>query len=96
MKPFDFKYGRIQETDNEKEENMILIVESKDEDFDSFQQEMEAAEMEEVIYLESFMVDSSTNMLVLIEGTYSYVCGFQKVNGDEYDMTGLRTITLAK
>ncbi|GBL87085.1 hypothetical protein AVEN_218777-1 [Araneus ventricosus] len=32
MKPFDFKYGRKQETDNEKEENTMLIGESEDED----------------------------------------------------------------
>ncbi|GBN73400.1 hypothetical protein AVEN_219674-1 [Araneus ventricosus] len=47
MKPFDFKYGRKQETDDEKEENVILTEDSEDKDFDSFQQEIEAAEMEE-------------------------------------------------
>ncbi|GBM19645.1 hypothetical protein AVEN_107312-1 [Araneus ventricosus] len=52
MKPFDFKYGRKQETDDEKEKNMILLEESEDEDFGSLQQETEAAEMEEVMYLE--------------------------------------------
>ncbi|GBO30474.1 hypothetical protein AVEN_39795-1 [Araneus ventricosus] len=62
MKPFDFKYERKQETDDEKEENVILMEESEDEDFGSFQQEMETAEMEKVIYMESSMVDFSTNM----------------------------------
>ncbi|GBL95019.1 hypothetical protein AVEN_187525-1 [Araneus ventricosus] len=47
MKPFNFKYGRKQETDDEKEENVILIIESEDEVLVSFQQEMEASEMEE-------------------------------------------------
>ncbi|GBM20499.1 hypothetical protein AVEN_61044-1 [Araneus ventricosus] len=47
MKPFDFKYGRKQETDDEKEEKVILMEESDDEDFGSFQQEIEAAEMGE-------------------------------------------------
>ncbi|GBM82243.1 hypothetical protein AVEN_214780-1, partial [Araneus ventricosus] len=61
MKPLDFKYGRIQETDNEKEENVILMGESEDEDFGSFPQETEPAEMEEVIYLESSIADFSTN-----------------------------------
>ncbi|GBO14433.1 hypothetical protein AVEN_200199-1 [Araneus ventricosus] len=46
MKTFELKYGRKQETDNEKEENVILLVESEDEDFGSFQQETEATEME--------------------------------------------------
>ncbi|GBN93233.1 hypothetical protein AVEN_136266-1 [Araneus ventricosus] len=81
LKPFDFKYGRKQETDDEKEENVILMVESEYEDFDSFQQEMEAAEIEEIISLESSMVDFSTNMLILIDNVvggrmkahYSYV-----------------------
>ncbi|GBN18038.1 hypothetical protein AVEN_163677-1 [Araneus ventricosus] len=51
MKPLDFKSGRKQETDKEKDENVILRVQSEYEDFDSFQQEMEAAEIEEIIYL---------------------------------------------
>ncbi|GBL95400.1 hypothetical protein AVEN_154803-1 [Araneus ventricosus] len=104
MKPFDFKYGRKQEIDDEKEENVILMVKSEDEDFGFFQQEMEAARMEEVINLESSMVDFSTNMFVLIDNVggarmkayYSYVCGIQEVDGGEYDMTYLRTTKLAK
>ncbi|GBN93244.1 hypothetical protein AVEN_237582-1 [Araneus ventricosus] len=47
MKPFDFMYGRKQETVDEKEENVMLMVESEDEDFGSFQQKMEAAGMAE-------------------------------------------------
>ncbi|GBN70825.1 hypothetical protein AVEN_123650-1 [Araneus ventricosus] len=49
MKPFDFKYGRKQETDDEKDDNMILIEESDEEDFGSFQQETEAEKEEEVL-----------------------------------------------
>ncbi|GBL95703.1 hypothetical protein AVEN_660-1 [Araneus ventricosus] len=104
MKPFDFKYGRKQETDDEKEENVILMEESESEDFCFFQQEMEAAEMKELIYLESSMVDFSTNLFVLIynlggakmNAHYSYVCGIQEVDGVEYDMTGFGTTNLAK
>ncbi|GBN16254.1 hypothetical protein AVEN_80153-1 [Araneus ventricosus] len=96
MKPFDFKYERNQETVDEKEKNVILREESDDEDFSSFQQEVE---MEEVVYLESSMVDLSTNLFVLIDNVggsrmkahYSYVCGFQEVDSSEYDMTSLRT-----
>ncbi|GBM31352.1 hypothetical protein AVEN_192759-1 [Araneus ventricosus] len=89
MKPFNFKYGRKQETDDEKEENMILLEVSKDEDFGSFQQETEAAVVEEVIYLESSMVDFSTNVLVWIDNVESarlmtvhhpYFCGVQEVD----------------
>ncbi|GBN72900.1 hypothetical protein AVEN_205556-1 [Araneus ventricosus] len=65
---------------------------------------MEATEMEEVIYLDSSMVDFSTNKFVLIDKVgdarmkayYSYVCGIQEVDSGEYDMTGLRTANLAK
>ncbi|GBO14648.1 hypothetical protein AVEN_49232-1 [Araneus ventricosus] len=65
---------------------------------------MEAAKMEEVIYLESPMIDFSTNLFVLIDNFggarmkahYSYVCGIQEVDGGEYDMSGLRTTNLAK
>ncbi|GBM39635.1 hypothetical protein AVEN_251563-1 [Araneus ventricosus] len=95
LKLFDFKYGRKQETDDEKVENVMLMVESEDEDFDSFQQEMEAVEMEKVIYLESSMVYFSTNLLVLIDSVagarmkahYLYVCVIQ-VEGGEYDTAG--------
>ncbi|GBM06753.1 hypothetical protein AVEN_62997-1 [Araneus ventricosus] len=104
MNPFDFKYGRKQESDDEKEENVILIEESEYEDFGSFQQETVAAGMQEVIYLESSMVDFTTNLFVFIynlggarmKAHYSYVCGIQEVDGGEYDMTGLRTTNLAK
>ncbi|GBN25057.1 hypothetical protein AVEN_65056-1 [Araneus ventricosus] len=97
MKLFDFMYGRKQESDDEKEENEILIEISDDEDFGSFQHEMEVAV--EVIYLESSMVDFSTNLFVLIDKVggarmkahYSYVCGILEVDGGKYDMTGLRT-----
>ncbi|GBM57100.1 hypothetical protein AVEN_125957-1 [Araneus ventricosus] len=64
MKSFDFKFERKQETVDEKVENVILIEEPEDEDFGSFQQEMEAAKMDELIYLESPMVDFSTNLFV--------------------------------
>ncbi|GBN44172.1 hypothetical protein AVEN_168929-1 [Araneus ventricosus] len=82
MKQSDLKRGIKQETDDEKEENVLLIEESEDENFGCFKQGMEAAEIEEVIYLESSMADFSTNMFVLIDnvgGTrmkahYSYVC----------------------
>ncbi|GBM60395.1 hypothetical protein AVEN_156953-1 [Araneus ventricosus] len=104
MTPFVFKYGRKQETDEEKEENVTLMEESEDEELRSFQQEMEAAELEEVIYQESSMVDFSTNLFVLIDNVgdarmkahYSYVCGIQKFYCGEYDMTCLRTTNLAK
>ncbi|GBM27794.1 hypothetical protein AVEN_269747-1 [Araneus ventricosus] len=100
---FDFKYGRKQETDDEEEENVILTLESEDDDFGSFQQEIEVAEMEEAIYLESSMVDFSTNMFVLIDNVgatgikahCSYVCGIQEVDGGEYDLTGLKTTNLS-
>ncbi|GBM29273.1 hypothetical protein AVEN_155226-1 [Araneus ventricosus] len=60
--------------------------------------------VEEVIYLESSMVDFSTNMFVLIDNVggdkmkehYSYVCGIQEVVDGEYYMTDLRTTNLAK
>ncbi|GBL90017.1 hypothetical protein AVEN_178413-1 [Araneus ventricosus] len=99
MKPFDFMHGRKQETDDEKEEQ---IVEYDEENFGYFQQEMEAAE--EVIYLESSMFDFSTNLFVFIDNIigarmkihYSYVCGIQEVDGGKYDMTDLRTTNLAK
>ncbi|GBN68567.1 hypothetical protein AVEN_114536-1, partial [Araneus ventricosus] len=103
--PFDFKYGRKQEIDDEKEETVILMEESENEDSGSFQQEMKATEMEKVIFLETPMVDFSTNVFILIDnvgGTrrrthYSYVCRIQEVGGgDEYDMPGLRTTNLAK
>ncbi|GBN01377.1 hypothetical protein AVEN_110432-1 [Araneus ventricosus] len=104
LKPFEFKYERKKETVDEKVENVILIELSEDEDCGSFQQEMEAAKMEEVIYLESLMVDFSTNLFVLIDNVggarmkahYSYICGNQEDDGGEYDMTGLRTANLAK
>ncbi|GBO31759.1 hypothetical protein AVEN_3644-1 [Araneus ventricosus] len=38
------QYGRKQETDDEKEENVMLMGESEDEEFGSFLQEMKAAE----------------------------------------------------
>ncbi|GBM04546.1 hypothetical protein AVEN_93950-1 [Araneus ventricosus] len=90
MRPFDFKY-KSEETVDDKVGNVILIEESEDEDFGSFQQEMEAAKKEEVIYLESLMVDFSTNLFVLIDNVggarmkahYSYVCGIQEVDGGE-------------
>ncbi|GBL72445.1 hypothetical protein AVEN_115365-1 [Araneus ventricosus] len=101
MKPFDFKYGREQETVDEREENVKLMQKSEDEDFGPFQQEMEASEMEEIIYLETSMVDFSTNVCFVESWTcqneshYSYVCGIQ-VDGGEYDITGLRTTNLAE
>ncbi|GBN26875.1 hypothetical protein AVEN_240439-1 [Araneus ventricosus] len=81
------------------------MEESESEDFGPFQKEMEAAGMKEVIYLESFMVNFSTSLFVLInklgsarmKAHYSYVCGIQEVgDGGEYDMTGLRTTNLTK
>ncbi|GBM99644.1 hypothetical protein AVEN_134389-1 [Araneus ventricosus] len=55
------------ETVDEKEENLILMEESKYEDFGSFQQEREAVEMDEEVYLESSMFDFSPNLFVLID-----------------------------
>ncbi|GBL76909.1 hypothetical protein AVEN_12586-1 [Araneus ventricosus] len=80
-----------------KKKNLILMEESEDQYFESFQQETEAEEVEEVIYLESLMVDFSTNMLVLIDNFgsarmiphYSYVYRTQEVDSGEYDMTAL-------
>ncbi|GBM13652.1 hypothetical protein AVEN_229613-1 [Araneus ventricosus] len=82
----------------------LLMEESEDQDFGSFQQETGAAEMEEVICLESSMADLSTNRFVLINNVggaimkthYSYVCGIQGVGGGELDMRGLMTTNLAK
>ncbi|GBO23285.1 hypothetical protein AVEN_208073-1 [Araneus ventricosus] len=80
------------------------MAESEVEDFGSFQQEMKAVEMVEAIDLESSVADFSTNTIVLINNDgsakmktrYSYVCGFQGVDGVEFDMTGLRTSNMAK
>ncbi|GBO07006.1 hypothetical protein AVEN_182809-1 [Araneus ventricosus] len=92
MKTFQFKFGRKQESDNEKDKNVIQIEESDDEDFGFFQQEIEVAEIEEVIYLESSMLEFSTNLFVSINnlgGTkmnahYSYSCWILEANGGEY------------
>ncbi|GBM25096.1 hypothetical protein AVEN_206482-1 [Araneus ventricosus] len=43
------------------------MEESEYEDFGSFQQEREAVEMDEEVYLESSMVDFSPNLFVLID-----------------------------
>ncbi|GBO00147.1 hypothetical protein AVEN_96989-1 [Araneus ventricosus] len=67
MKPFDFKYGRKQETVDKKEENVTLMEESEDEHFGSFQRELETVEMEELTYLESSMVDFLRNLFVLLD-----------------------------
>ncbi|GBM60875.1 hypothetical protein AVEN_49636-1 [Araneus ventricosus] len=104
MKPSDFKYGRKVETDDEKEENAILMAESEVEEFGSFQQEMKAAEIVEVIDLESTVDEFSTNMFVLFNNEggdrfkthYSYVCVVQGVDGCEFDMTGLKKTNMAK
>ncbi|GBO46531.1 hypothetical protein AVEN_156237-1 [Araneus ventricosus] len=94
-----------QETDDEKEKNLILMEEFKKEDFGCFQQETEAAKMVEVIYLKSSSrAEFSTNICALIVNVggarmnvyYSCVCGIQGVGDDELDMTGLRTTNLAK
>ncbi|GBN05545.1 hypothetical protein AVEN_39876-1 [Araneus ventricosus] len=95
MKPFDFKYGRKQETVGEKEENVKLMEQSEDGDFGSFQQETEAAEIEEVLKNHPRLI-FSTNMFVFIDNVggarmmahYSYVCGIQEVDGYEYYMRG--------
>ncbi|GBL77026.1 hypothetical protein AVEN_12678-1 [Araneus ventricosus] len=80
------------------------MAESDVEDFGSFQQEIEAAEIVEVIDLESSAIDFVTNMFVLIDKDggprmkthYLYVCGVQGVDGGEFDMTGLRITNMAK
>ncbi|GBN24578.1 hypothetical protein AVEN_73004-1 [Araneus ventricosus] len=87
-----------------KKTGYLLMEESEDGDFGSFQQETGAAEMEEVIYLESSMADFSKNMFVLIDDVggarrkahYSYVCGIQEVDGGELGMTGLMITNLYK
>ncbi|GBM88906.1 hypothetical protein AVEN_12515-1 [Araneus ventricosus] len=64
---------------------------------------MGAAEMEEIIYLESSMVDFSTNLFVLLDNVggarmevhYAHV-GIQELKGGEYEIPGLRTTNLAK
>ncbi|GBM89380.1 hypothetical protein AVEN_226944-1 [Araneus ventricosus] len=100
MKPSDFKYGRKEETDDEKEENAIFMAESEVGDFGSLQQEMEAAEMVEGINMESTIAYLSTNTFVLIDNDrgarskthYSHVCGVQGVDGGEFVMTGLSVL----
>ncbi|GBM98330.1 hypothetical protein AVEN_113426-1 [Araneus ventricosus] len=65
---------------------------------------MEAAEMEEVIYLESSIPDFSTNRFDLIDNVgnsrmkahYSLVCGIRSVDSGELYTTCLRTTNLAK
>ncbi|GBN04256.1 hypothetical protein AVEN_269716-1 [Araneus ventricosus] len=89
---------------DEKEENVIVMEESEDEISGSFQQEIDAAEMEEVIYLKSSMLDFSTNLFVLIYNLgddrmkthYTNFCGIQEVDGGEYNITGVRSTNLAK
>ncbi|GBL77638.1 hypothetical protein AVEN_152877-1 [Araneus ventricosus] len=83
---------------------MILMEKFEDEDFGSIQLEMEVEEMEEVIYLESFMVDFSTNMFALIDNDGDTrmkahnlcVCEIQEIDGGEYDMIDMRTANLAE
>ncbi|GBM33927.1 hypothetical protein AVEN_79824-1 [Araneus ventricosus] len=73
-----------------RKKKMVLMEESEDDDFESFQQEMEAAKTE-VTYLESSKTDFSTNMHVSIDNVgctrmktqYSYtyrIDGIQVVN----------------
>ncbi|GBM64631.1 hypothetical protein AVEN_91702-1 [Araneus ventricosus] len=90
-------------TDDEKEENVVLMEESEDYDFGSFQQETEATETEEETYLESNMADSSTNIYILIDnvrdvriGPCPYICKMDGFNGGELDVTNLRSTSLAK
>ncbi|GBM04003.1 hypothetical protein AVEN_99198-1 [Araneus ventricosus] len=98
MKQFGVKYGRKQKTDDAKGENMLLIEESKHDSFDSFQQEMETAEIKEVTYLESYISYFSTNMYILIDNFgstrmkthYPYVCRIDGVGGDALNLTSLR------
>ncbi|GBO05685.1 hypothetical protein AVEN_105755-1 [Araneus ventricosus] len=86
-----------QETDDEKEENVILIKESEDEDFGTFQQETEVVEMEVLIdFLTNTFALIDTVGSVLMMAHYLYFCMIQEVDGDEYDTTGLRTTNLAK
>ncbi|GBM98003.1 hypothetical protein AVEN_89300-1 [Araneus ventricosus] len=93
MKPFDFKYGRKQETDEEKEENMILMEESEDEDFGYFQQKwrLRGNPVRHCLFVLIFNLGGAR-----IKAHYSYICGIQQVDGGQYDMTGLRTTNLAK
>ncbi|GBN44725.1 hypothetical protein AVEN_113114-1 [Araneus ventricosus] len=67
MKPFDFKNGRKQETDDEKEEHMIPMEESEDEDLGSSQTRNGGCGDGGSNLSESSLVDFSTNLFVLID-----------------------------
>ncbi|GBM31253.1 hypothetical protein AVEN_223450-1 [Araneus ventricosus] len=80
----------------------MSMEEFEDNDFESFQQEMVAAEIEEITYLESSLADSSTNMYIFVIGGarvkihYSYARRIDGADGGELDETGLRSTSLAK
>ncbi|GBM87820.1 hypothetical protein AVEN_38489-1 [Araneus ventricosus] len=84
MKPFLLKYERKQETDDGKEENVLLMGESEDEDFGwvDFSRNM------------FVLIDNVAD--ARMKAHYLYVCGIQEVDSGEYAMTGLITINLSK
>ncbi|GBM62654.1 hypothetical protein AVEN_257258-1 [Araneus ventricosus] len=101
MKPFDFKYGRKQETDDAKEESVIPVEEYEDEDFGFFSTRNESCEDGGSNLSRIFHDCFSTNLFVLIDSArkkahYLYVCTIQEFDGVEYNMTGLRTTSLVK
>ncbi|GBM00332.1 hypothetical protein AVEN_32670-1 [Araneus ventricosus] len=83
---------------------MIFMEKSEDEGFDSSQQEMEAAETEEIDYLKSYMVDFSIKMHILVNKVgsdrmntdYSKFFRIVGVNGDELDITGFRSTNTSR
>ncbi|GBM08761.1 hypothetical protein AVEN_154177-1 [Araneus ventricosus] len=85
-KPFEVKKSK--ETDDKEKENVILMEEFEDDDFDSLQQETEAAEIEKVTSLESSMAAFSTNIYIL------FVCRIRGVECGEQDVSGLRNTNL--
>ncbi|GBM40832.1 hypothetical protein AVEN_137333-1 [Araneus ventricosus] len=104
MKQFDFKYGRKQDTDDEKEENVILVGEYEYEDFGSFSTRNEncgdGGSNLSGIFHDCFL----TNLFVLIDNVgggrmkvhYLFVCSIQEFDGGEYNMTGLRITNVVK
>ncbi|GBM31407.1 hypothetical protein AVEN_98506-1 [Araneus ventricosus] len=92
------------ETDDQDKENVILMEQTEEIDFDSFQQEMKADEIEPVTYLESPMADFSTKTLIWIDNDgyagmkihYSYVFRIHGIDDGEMNMTVLRNTIWAK
>ncbi|GBL76138.1 hypothetical protein AVEN_121735-1 [Araneus ventricosus] len=102
MKPFYFNYGIKEETVDEKEENVILIEESQDENFCFSRRNGCFRDRKDIE--KSSMDDFETNIFVLVDNVGgvritahgSYVFRIQEVDGGVSDMTGLRTTNLTK